>query len=496
MSNTLRIGIPFLEPVWPYVDPATDFTPISLNVVYATYERLVELTTTADGQLEITAGLARTWTVSDDQRTYVFEIDADARFASGRPVTADDVVFSFDRLMRMAEPPSHLFPISQVRALEAGSVEIVLERGTVAFLTALASPAGSIVERAAVEVADDLGRHWLTRRSAGSGRFVLQTVTDDNVILVADPHHWRGRARADQVEFVDTPDADTALAKLRSDELDLLLAVAPADFGQFVDDADFVAEQVASIQCPNLTLLKGTVGPDGRSLTANRAFTQALKYAVDYDDIAGLFGGWGDGVRPAQAGFIPIICGYDEDLAAHYRHDPEKASELLRDAGYADGIEVDFPYWEGSWSGVDTQAVVEALERDLRAVGIRPRLTVYSGEEYFSLLLDQRVMTGLSLSMSVYQMPDPEDVVRRKMTYLNLTGYELDAQADLDAAAAETDAAARSARYQSLQRKFLEENPMIFLLTYPHRVVRHQRVSGYRHLPHRPGPDLAELAAT
>jgi ABC-type transport system substrate-binding protein len=297
----------------------------------------------------------------------------------------------------------------------------------------------------------------------------------------------------DRIVLVDTPDPVAQLDLLRSGNLDILLSVGPDAFERLSTDRNYVSEQFAPIQCPNLTLLKGTLGPDGRSLSENRSFTQALKYAIDYDRIADLFGGWENGAFPAQPGFVPGISGYDKSLAGYYRCDPQRSTRLLAEAGYAGGLGVEFTYWEGSWGGVDTESVVKSIARDLESVGVKPELRSYSGEEYFSLLLDQRALTGVTLSMSIYQMPDPEDVFRRKTTYLDLTGYQYGMERALDAAAAEGDPEKRQGMYRSLQLEFLEVSPMIFLLTYPHRVVRRTAVSGYVHDAHKPGPRLSEL---
>jgi peptide/nickel transport system substrate-binding protein len=173
MREELRIGIPFLEPVWPYVDPATDYTPVSMNVVYNVYERLVDVRDAPGGGIRVQPGLASEWSVADDGRTYRFELREHARFAGGGRLSADDVVFSLLRLLEMSEPPSHLLPIEGVRAIGATTVEIVFERPTSAALIALSSPAASIVDRMTLESHDGLGREWLTSHSAGSGPFVL-----------------------------------------------------------------------------------------------------------------------------------------------------------------------------------------------------------------------------------------------------------------------------------------------------------------------------------
>jgi ABC-type transport system substrate-binding protein len=228
-------------------------------------------------------------------------------------------------------------------------------------------------------------------------------------------------------------------------------------------------------------------------LPENPVFVEALKYGNDYDAIAGAFGGWGNGVHPAQTSLVPTVCGYSADLAYYYRYNPRRAVRMLVAAGYPDGLDVDFPYWTGSWGGVDTGAVARLLRDSLREIGIRPHLKPHTGEEYFALLLDQRVLTGLTLSMSFYQLPDPEDVFRRKLSYHNLTGHQIDVEDALNAAAAEHDPQRRAAQYRELQLRFLREMPMIFLLAFPHRVVRRAEITGYDQPAHCPGPRLATL---
>ncbi len=493
MTVKITIGMPFLEPVWPYVDPATDFTPISMNVVYNTYERLIELSRAGQDGFHIRPGLAESWDISADGRTYRFQLNPRARFASGRPVTAGDVVFSLQRLRALAKPPSHLLRFTDVSAVGNSRVELVLERPSAAGLATIASPAFSIIDRESVRIGDDLGQHWLTTHSAGSGPFTIRSVIDSEVILEANRRYWQGPPMLETVVFTDAADSGAQSRGLRDGGLDILLTASPALFEEFSRDPAFVTERRASIHCPNLTLLKGTRGPDGRYLPETPAFVEAMKYGIDYEAVAAVFGCWGNGVHPAQTGLVPMACGYSADLAYYYRYDPRRAAGLLAAAGYPDGVDVDFPYWTGSWGGVGTGVVARLLEHSLREIGIRPRLKAYTGDEYFALLLDQRAMTGLTLSMSFYQLPDPEDVFRRKLSFHNLTGRQMDAEDALNAAAAEDDAGVRAGKYRELQLRFLTELPMIYLLAFPHRVVRRAEITGYDQPAHRPGPYLAKL---
>jgi peptide/nickel transport system substrate-binding protein len=492
MPVEMTIGMPFLEPVWPYVDPATDYTPVSLNVVSNTYERLVELSAAGPEGFQLRPGLADAWNISEDRRTYHFRLNPRARFASGRPVTSEDVVFSVRRLLELAKPPAHLLRFTDVVAVNSSRIDLILAEPTAAGLATIATPAFSVIDRSAVQLGDDLGQRCLSAQSAGSGPFTLRSLTDSEVVLEASPLHWRTPPALARIVFTDLPPGEPVQMP-RTGGPDILLTASPHMYAAGSRDPALVTEQTASLHCPNLTLLKDTRGPDGRSLPDIPAVVEAVKYGVDFEAIAVAFGGWGAGVHPAQTGLIPAACGYSADLAYYYRYDPRRAAGLLAEAGYPDGIDLEFPYWTGSWGGVDTRVVARLLERSLRAAGIRVQLHRYSGGEYFELLLDQRVMTGLTLSMSFYQLPDPEDIFRRKLSYLDLTGRQLDAAAALNAAAAEADPNRRAGMYRDLQLRFLTELPMIYLLAFPHRIVRRADITGYDQPAHAAGPRLARL---
>jgi ABC-type transport system substrate-binding protein len=154
-------------------------------------------------------------------------------------------------------------------------------------------------------------------------------------------------------------------------------------------------------------------------------------------------------------------------------------------------MEIDLTYWEANWGGVDNQELMGIIHSNLEEIGIRGRIRKYQGGEYFELPLER--LRGVTMSMSGCIIPDPDDLMRRRMTWINVSGHDFKVESEFVAALHETDARKRSERYRKLQEKFLREGPMIYLLTFPSNVAYNRQLRGYIHPPHWGGPDFSRL---
>ena len=493
-ASVLKIGYPFLEPLTPYVEPASAFLPIGHYIVYNVYDRLVELERDADGRLSVVPSLAESWWVSDDGGVYSFKLRPDARFASGEPVTADAVKFSLERIVKTAMPPSRFLPLEEVRVTGELTFDLVLRRSTSTLPTVLCTPLGSIVDPSVIELGDDIGYSWLSHRSAGSGPFVVEEMSDERVVLRANPTHWRGAPRLKQVIIDDRPDPAEQRMALEQGDIDLSLSISAEDFKELAGNPAFAGHRPPSFCCPYVTVLRDAKGHDGELLARNLKFTEAIKHALDYDAYADLYGGWGDGVDACQAGVLPGMPGFDPSLARYFTYDPGRARKLLAEAGYPDGIELGFPYQDGYWGAVHTTRIASQVQRDLATIGISTTLQMIDVSDYFGPPPTERPvrsLSGISITMSAHYFPDPDEVLRRHMTR---DGDEYNALAKFDQAAVESDPAARGPIYLDLQNQYVRETPSVFLLTYPNNVVRRSTVTGYSYPVNWSGPSLHKLS--
>ena len=487
--------MPFMEPLTRYVEPASAYIPVGWHIVSNVYERLVETERNVAGGFEAMPSLAQSWEVSHDGLVYTFTLRDGARFPSGRPVNAQAVASSLERVLKVGEPPARYLPMKEAKAKGELSVEITLTRPSSTLLLALASPIGSVVDTPAVPMGDDWGHRWLSLHSASSGPFEVAEMSDSRAVLKGAPGHWKGAPSLGEIVLEDMPDPAEQRMALEEGRIDMALGLSPDDFAELAADPRFEGNAIPSLGCPHVSVMRGTKGPNGQLLTHNPGFLKVIKYALDYDAYAMMYGGWSDLVQKCQTGVLPGMVGYDESLAGHYRYDPGKARALLSEAGYPNGLELDFPYWEGIWGGVDVDEIARQVQADLLGVGIATRFQKLTSTDYFDA--PQGSLNGITISLSASQFPDPDDVLRRKMTWAQAnSGCDFGAEERFDRAAAESDPEARASIYRDLQKQYLEVGPAVFLLTFPYNVVTTSRVRGFACLPMWNGPNYYRMTNT
>jgi len=440
------------------LDPARSFETTNLVVQHATYNTLLEIH--PDDLNTLVPGLADSWEVSEDGLVYTFKLREGAVFASGNPVTAEDVRFSWMRLKNIKGNPSfYVDAVASVEATDELTVTVTLSAPTPAFATIVTAPALSILdsvlakEHGATDAEDadttDTANDWLSQNSAGSGPFILTGWTPlSEITMVRNDNYWRDPAALSGVTLRQTSDATTSLQLLERGDVDVYENVDKDLAAQVQANANL---QFVAGQTLNLTYL--AISPDAKfnlPLTDARV-RQAIAMSIDYDGIInGLLSGYAD--RPAA--MLPLgVAG--SDPSKRYERDVEGAKALLAEAGYADGFEM--PIYIGSGSnpgGIPSETLAAKIQSDLAEVGIsvtidqRPNtdfLTAYRAQE-LSFLFATWTPDYLDPSMwsDYFSFPDSGPSAR---ILLNLP--EL---ADVAAqAAAETDPAAREALYAQYQ---------------------------------------------
>ncbi len=323
---------------------------------------------------EVIPAIAHDWEVGPDGLTYTFHLRDDAVFHNGRGITAEDFVYSFERLSNPANasPLAHYLDgvvgkaefergeadhIAGLRVLDDYTLEITREEPDSSFLSLLAFPAAAVVPS---EVVEELGSDF-GHEPVGSGPFEFQSwVKDDRVELVAFEDYYRGRAELDGVTFRVISEAATKEAEFLAGNLDAFIAPAsiyrkyrdhPEYSDNLIEVAEFFTRHVG-FHCENEPFDDVRV-------------RQAFNHAIDTETIIEVVLG-GKGV-PA-VGYLPSSSfAFDPDLEG-YSYDPDRARELLAEAGYEDGIEVPIMTSEHPEWGLP---IVEALMPYLNDVGIR-----------------------------------------------------------------------------------------------------------------------------
>ena len=322
---------------------------------------------TRDASGEIQPNLATSWE-NIDGTTWRFTLREGVLFHNGEPLTPETVKYSIERVMN----PETKSPIQEFRTFE--SVEVV-DALTVDNHTNVVDPivpakltlfGGAIVPADYIETN---GASYFASHPVGTGPFkFVEWVKDDHLTLERNEDYWRGAPALDRVTFVGIPSDAGRMAALLAGEVDIA-ATLPADFISTVEANP--ATRVDSAEGLRIFYLS-TAYPTGP--TADVRVRQAISYAVDTELlISELFGGKGKRIAApvASANF-----GYDPSLEP-YAYDPERARELLAEAGYSDGFTIDFATRPGIYEDIAV-AVTGMLEQ----VGIRSNLSRLPAAEY------------------------------------------------------------------------------------------------------------------
>ncbi|MFD2172586.1 ABC transporter substrate-binding protein [Rhodobacter lacus] len=354
----------------------TDLYTLPLNI----FDRLVESETTGPGQSSLVPGLAESWEVSADGLTYTFHLRAGVKFHDGAVLSADDVVYTFDRMLNPATKALNTDiltfiagaedrldgkadSVSGLKALDDHTVQITLAQPYAAFLALLAAPGASIYERAFTEAAGD--QFGLTPETTnGTGPFILRDYTlNDSQMLEANDDYWRGRPELDRLLVRVVADSETLRMLFESDEIDVLdLDYAPTQTPYFYG-SDTWKDQIRS--GPRVGIYYYNINQAQKPFDDVRV-RKAFQMAIDRQTIVDKnFYGKGkleDGVMPRG-----LTCYAP---AEPITYDPAKAKELLAEAGYPDGVDITLSQaanWSQKWSDMNQIVQAQIAEAGFRA---------------------------------------------------------------------------------------------------------------------------------
>jgi peptide/nickel transport system substrate-binding protein len=332
------------------LDPAAvDDNDVGMNAILNVYDRLVFIHPTEDNvvpQLAAEVPSLENGMISDDGLTYTFQLREDVVFSDGSELTAEDVKYSWDRVVTMALPEgqSDLFEnVASTTVVDDFTFEVTLSEPDASFLSFLAAhPVASVVNPDVVEanggVVAGQPNEFMAQNMAGSGPYVLTSwEREDRMSFDINPEYWGEPAKL-PVRWeliVDSP--ATGLQAMEYDIVDISPTDIPSVEGieHATVNSDQLDLQVLQIGM-NMNICEGCL-PDGDTIPLDFfqdvRVRQAFNYAFDYqgyiDGILGGVGGRNSFVLPVE------MYGYDPD-APIYETDPAEAERLFREAGYWD----------------------------------------------------------------------------------------------------------------------------------------------------------------
>ena len=356
-SNTLSEGTPVPGGSVVYgmtqdlasLDPHVDTDAGTRDVVFNLYEGLVK--PTSDGGF--IAAVASDYTISDDAKTYTFTLRDGITFHDGTPVTIEDVKYSIDRYAEIqGESSAFSSLVDSVEVQDDKTLVVNLKESYSEFLPMMTI---AIIPQSNEDPAGN---------PIGTGPFKYVSYTPgQNLELEKYDGYWQeGVPSLDSVEFKFIADVDTAFVELQAGTIDILKYLTSAQAETLGDDYKIVQ---GSMNLVHAMYLNSAYEP-----LSNTEVRQALCYAVDRDAINNfIFGGKshiiGSHMIPAMSKY------YEPEAETVYSYDPEKAKELLADAGYADGFDLEITVPSSYSQHVDSAQIIAD---ELSQVGINVTL--------------------------------------------------------------------------------------------------------------------------
>lgn len=461
------------------VDPAVAME--NWQVPYYCYERLVQYKEeNGKPSTEVEGSLAKSWTVSEDGRTWTFKLNPGHTFSDGTAVDAAAVKFSFDRVKALKKGPSDYFKlVESVEAPDAETVVITLSRPFAPFLQTLAVDSGNIVNPKVMEHEQDgdYGSGWLANHSAGSGPYQIAEFNQGQSIKLTANEHYAGEKPAlKTVVFQIIKDPSAQRLQLEKGDLDVAAGIPMSQLEELRKNKDIVIHEAPGMLC-SVIYLNNTIEP-----LSNPKFREALSYAVDYKGIIdGAVKGHGEQLTTP----IPQGMWGRDDNAAGYSYDVNKARELLAASGVPEGTELTLLYSDNQPFN-ETQALM--LQNNFKAIGIDLKLEKTAWPT-FRERVDQK---GFELGMGTWSpdYADPQNYMSYWFDsgYFGLAGnrsfYKNDrVDALLRAAESESDHQKRIELYQEAQRLVLADAPYLFLFQTNAMIPMRSHVKGFVYNP-------------
>lgn len=462
------------------IDPAVTMSNNAWSVTYPAYERLVTYKTKdGKGLTKVEGQLASSWEVSDDNLVWTFTLEDGHAFADGSPVTAEAVVYSFERLLEMGQGPSGAFPtVDSIEAEGDMTVKFTLEEAFAPFINTLAVNGAAIVNPKAAEHEEDgdLAQGYLSGHTMGSGAFTVESWEKGQSIVMVPNEHYAGDEPAfSRVEIRIIKEASARRLQLENGDLDIAENL-PVDQIKAVKSSDGVTVgDWPSFSVTYLYLNNEKAPLDDPKVRG------AVAQAIDYDSIVeGIL--LGNAIR--MRGPIPKgMWGYDKSLDMA-QFDTAAAAKAIEEAGLK-GSKLGYLY---ATNDPNWEPVGLAVQAYLQQAGIEVEMQQYA----YATMRDRLDRGEFDIAIGNWS-PDFSDpymfmnywfdskrhgLPGNRSYYTNEKVDEL-----IHKAARISDQSEREKLYQEAQKLVMEDNAYVYLFQKNYQLPMRSNVEGYVYNP-------------
>jgi len=422
---------------------------------------------------EIEGDLAESWSISKDGLSYTFNLRKDVNWHKGfGKFTARDVKYTFDRFLdpKTGAPARAQIvdDIKEVQLLDDYTIRFQLNHPCAPFLHKLVGPRGvGIVNQKAVE---KFGKEF-ARNPIGTGPYIFESWTREQAVMVANKEFRQreGPPKIEKVIYKPVPDVDTALMALQKGEIDMVWLV-PRDQA-VVNRLEAAGCKVTRVKRGGaLWLMMNNKKKPFEDIRVRRAVAHAIDKDILVKHVVGGMGERMDSLVPK--GYF----GHTEKGFPSYDYNPEKAKNLLAQAGYPDGFSVTLD----TDTSPSRLPVATAITEQLRQVNISVKLDV---TDQTAWLKKRSMGTGDFIISTSSLQPDADFHLMRHYHSssfppgLNFSRYDK-IDDPIDKARAERNENKRLEYYSQLQKKLMEDLPDIPLLMQDYPAAYRNYISG------------------
>ena len=481
-SNTVVVamgsGFSTLDPGYVY----EKYPPLIMNACYGNLFKFYS----NDGAPE--PCLADTYEFSDDNLTLTVNLKQNVTFASGNPMTSSDVAFSINRCKNLQGNPSFICDtIESIETPDDYTVVFHLTQPDSAFLSKLTYSSLAVLDSEVVKAnggtdaedasSTDTAQAYLNTTSAGSGMYVMTSyIPDQEVVLEKNPNYWGEATNVDKYIIQIQPDSNTQMMTLSTGDIDVAM--------NMTDDTMAELEGQENIQIINgatktVGFVMMNMNEEYGGPVSNPLVQQAIRKALNYENFHTICGeGSTTPYSLIQVGFM----GSKGERPTDYTN-VEEAKELLAEAGYADGFDIDLTVCDLDMEGILLTDLAQLVKSDLAQIGINVNIVSQPwaagyGDAYRDGTLGFTVMYWAT----DYNDPNVQIEFLPGKTVGVRAGWTEDMDPELaalyDEALNATDNDARIAVLEQIQDAMYEDGPFIFVVQAPAHIAYNTRLEG------------------
>jgi len=480
-KDTLVEGFAFDDIIT--MDPGEAFELSTAEVTSNTYSLLVRLD--MNDTSKVKGDLADSWTVSDDGLTYTFKLKPGLKFASGNPITAEDVAWSFERAVKLDKSPAFIITQFGINGDNVTEKAKATDENTFVFtvdkpyapsfvLNCLTATVASVVDKKLVmdhvksvtpsadyKYDNDFGNEWLKTGYAGSGVFKLREWRANEVVVMERNDNYYGdKAKLNRVIYRFMKESSAQRLALEAGDIDTARNLEPGDLDAVAKNAD-----LTTVSAPKGTVYYVSLNSKNENLKKPEV-QEAFKYLVDYDAIGSTLI---KGIGEIHQTFLPKgqLGALDEKP---YKLDVAKAKELLAKAGLKDGFSVTMDVRNTQ----PVTGIAESMQQSLAQAGVKMEIIPGDGKQTLTKFRARTHDMYIGQWGSDYfdpnsnadtftTNPDNSDAGTVKTLAWRNTWEAPELDKETKAALLERDGAKRAAMYEDIQKKFLANSPFVII---------------------------------